>query len=243
MLFSVIIFTSSSCHIFQREVAKQCSGSCCAFECIQAANDWLASEGWKNILNESRNIPIDKTNQINQVMCLNVAEGNTVPVSKEEQSIRTLIQEINANGWIPRKPNDILQKNEKSEEELKIEREKEIEEEERREREYIKIATDEACHRAAAIINRRNTINLVNKYARGDVGHLQGSSTKQQTDSDDEVELEELKLKLRIEPSHSARGVWSYTVGLVGKPSAGKTYNRYHTVDIFYRFLSSDDVL
>ena len=102
--------------------------------------------------------------------------------------------------------------------------EKEIEEEERREREHIKVATDEACHRAAAIINRRNSVNLTSKPTRGDVGHLQsqGSSAKQQTDSDDEVELEELKLKLRIEPSHSARGVWSYTVGLVGKPSAGK---------------------
>lgn len=144
--------------------------------------------------------------------------------SKEEPSVRTLIQEINANGWTPRNPNDVLRKNEKSEEELKIEKEKEIEEEERREREHIKVATDEACHRAAAIINRRNSVNLTSKPTRGDVGHpqSQGSSAKQQTDSDDEVELEELKLKLRIEPSHSARGVWSYTVGLVGKPSAGK---------------------
>ena len=140
----------------------------------------------------------------------------------------TLIQEINASGWIPKKSYEILDKNEKSEEEMKIEKEKEIEAEEKREWEYIKLATNEACRRAGAIIRRRNKNVLLDEYSSYNMCRSQEVDALPQTNSDDEVEVEEMKLKLKMEPSHSARGVWNYTVGLVGKPSAGQNIIYHH---------------
>ena len=236
-------------------MAKENSGSACAFACIQSANEWLAAEDWKNVLLDKRNTPDDKKNQINltnhsdnsatssvsqsatssnSVNIKNSSTSKTVLVPTPVAITLTLIQEINASGWQPLRDFEKQERKERNESDVLREKEKEIEDAERREFSHIAIATAEACRRNAVVIKRKkktdqgsnsmNTIKssetpVVKKIPRSDA--IEKKNKNVVIDSDDEVELEESILKLKLEPSLSARGVWHYTVGLVGKPSAG----------------------
>ena len=103
-------------------MARENSGSACAFACIQSANEWLAAEDWKNVLLDTRNIPDDKKNQINltnhsdnsattsasqsatssnSVNIKNSTTSKTVLVPSPVAITLSLIQEINASGWQP----------------------------------------------------------------------------------------------------------------------------------------------
>ena len=193
----------------------QNSGSCSAFACIQAANDWLDSGNWNHVPTDSKNALKnqsfhDDTFDIHDV---DASGGKSVLV------VKTLIQEINASGWVPRNINDV--KIEHSEEEWGRIREKEAEVEEKREWEYVKAATDEACRRAASAMKMRNK-NGLDSFSGNDIDiNSSNGNNLDNRECDGDETLEEAKFSLKLEPSVRARGVWSYTVGLVGKPSAG----------------------
>lgn len=221
-LDSVFInFVTSS----QMTAAKQNSRSPCAFSCIQAAKEWLSSESWKSL---SKSVPLDVKSKpdcsagqdsLSDLLCKTGHVSDT----------RTLIGEINAGGW---KGNNVAP--------VVINEE----EEDRKEKEQVKVATEEACLISATVLRRR-----FNKYVTRDSldssevkggdalgslrtkgpGSISGSGSGGggrvifADDSDASYALEE---KVQREAALSARGVWGYTVGLVGKPSAGTSSSR-----------------
>jgi hypothetical protein len=141
---------------------------------------------------------------------------------KEAAKPRSLIQEINASGWAGRDAPPLAMSEEEAE---------------KREWEYVMTATEEACHRAAGVMRRRKRETLSgtdavpsadrNWLSSGDkdgskrIPKGAGAAAGEGSDgysSDDGFIMEE---KIVAEAALSARGVWAYTVGLVGKPSAG----------------------
>lgn len=112
------------------------------------------------------------------------------------------------------------------------------EEAEKKEWESIMMATEEACRRAAGVMKRRkrethlsgsdsvppaNRNGLPSSDKDGSKRLLKGATAaavegSDGYSSDDGFVMEE---KIIAEAALSARGVWAYTVGLVGKPSAG----------------------
>ena len=135
----------------------------------------------------------------------------------------TLIEEINASGWSGKNVDE--------------------DEAERKEWECVRTATDEAWSRAAGVMLRRN--RRASKVADDadsitcsshpqdisprvsapipGTGHSEGNSLSKASSngysSEDDFHCEE---KCLSEAALSGKGVWAYTVGLVGKPSAGK---------------------
>lgn len=203
--------------------AKQISRSPCAFSCIQAAKEWLSSESWKNL---SKNVPLDVNSKPD-------CSAGQDPVSDSlcktghVSDTRTLIGEINAGGW---KGNNVAP--------VVINEE----EEDRKEKEQVKVATEEACLISATVLRRR-----FNKYVtrdsldtsevkggdalgslstKGPVSGSGGGGGGRVISADDSDALYVLEERVQREAALSARGVWGYTVGLVGKPSAGTSSSR-----------------
>ena len=203
---------------YQINTAKQNSQSPCTFSCIQAAKDWLSYESWKNI---SKNVLEDAKNNSSQDSFLSESACKTGVVSGD----RTLIQEINAGGWMGKNTVHVVIDEEKVD---------------RKEKEYVREATEEACVVSASVLSRR-----FNKYVTRDSTDISGS--KGGVNDTDHGILEPCKARgpgvgggggkvtisdeldasyvleeqIQREAAMSARGVWAYTVGLVGKPSAG----------------------
>lgn len=205
--------------------AEQNSLSPCAYSCIQAAKDWLSTESWKNI---SRNLQDDAKNTPGTSTCQNSNLYESVCKDGDTSGTRTLIAEINAGGWTGKNTVPVVI---------------DEEEEDRKEKEYVREATEEACLVSASVLRRR-----FNKYATrsssdisvAKVGEYRNGSTVSapvscktkgpgggggkvigNDDLDASYVLEE---RIQREAALSARGVWLYTVGLVGKPSAGIFY-------------------
>lgn len=201
--------------------AKQNSRYPCAFSCIQAAKEWLSSESWKNL---SKSVSLDVKSRP-ECSAGQDHVSDSLYKAGHVSDTRTLIGEINAGGW---KGNNVAP--------VVINEE----EEDRKEKEHVKVATEEACLMSAAVLRRR-----FNKYVtrdsldttvveggdalgscktRGPVsGDGGGGRVISPDDSDASYALEE---RVQREAAMSARGVWAYTVGLVGKPSAGTSYTQ-----------------
>lgn len=215
----------------QHEAAVQGNGSPCAFACIQSAKDWLATEGWKNALAEQKcGTAMQKSGHL-----AGQEEGSKGSKEKENEKEketvkpRSLIQEINASGWAGRDAPQLAMTEEEAE---------------KREWECVITATEEACRRAAGVMRRRKRTPHLSSSSSDAVSYadrnglcsvdkdsskrlLKGVTTAaaaaaESSDgysSDDGFFMEE---KIIAEAALSARGVWAYTVGLVGKPSAGR---------------------
>lgn len=209
----------------QHEAAVQGAGSPCAFACIQSAKDWLATEGWKNALAEQKSGHL-----------AGQEEGSKGPKEKENEKEkeketvkpRSLIQEINASGWAGRDAPQLAMTEEEAE---------------KREWECVTTATEEACRRAAGVMRRRkrephlsscssDTVPYADRNGlcssdkdsskrllKGTTAAAAAAEGSDGYSSDDGFLMEE---KIIAEAALSARGVWAYTVGLVGKPSAGR---------------------
>lgn len=137
----------------------------------------------------------------------------------------TLIEEINASGWSGKNVDE--------------------DEAERKEWECVRAATDEAWSRAANVMQRRNRrtkkvtddgdsttsashpldvspkITTPTRSSVHSDGNSLGKSSSNGYSSEDDFYSEE---KCLSEAALSGKGVWAYTVGLVGKPSAGKNF-------------------
>lgn len=144
---------------------------------------------------------------------------------------RTLIAEINAGGWTGKNTVPVVI---------------DEEEEDRKEKEYVREATEEACLVSASVLRRRFNkyvtrsssdicVSKGGEYRNGSTasapvsckakglgggsgGGGGGGKVMGNDDLDASYILEE---RIQREAALSARGVWLYTVGLVGKPSAG----------------------
>ena len=146
----------------------------------------------------------------------------------------TLIEEINASGWSGKNVDE--------------------DEAERKEWECVRTATDEAWSRAAGVMQRRNR-RAKNVTDDADsitcAGHPQDLSPRVSApfrstvhndgntlskvpsngySSEDDFNCEE---KCLSEAALSGKGVWAYTVGLVGKPSAGKNSMKRIVLRVF----------
>jgi hypothetical protein len=179
-----------------RDVVSSNEGTSCAFACIQAANEWLALETWRDI-----NVNITHSNHPDPLVAK--GDGSSLNVSGEVVSTPlTLIREVNT-GW--RQKSEI-----------------EIEREDKREEEYVKLATTEACQCAAVLMRRRSSHMRMNNDESVDLD-LKYNTDDLHIRNDEKMDNEDIDQDCTSAPSASARGLWSYTVGLIGKPSAGKS--------------------
>ena len=147
----------------------------------------------------------------------------------DKSGTRTLISEINAGGWTGKNTVPIVI---------------DEDEEDRKEKEYVREATEEACLVSASVLRRRFNkyatrsssdicVTKGGEYRNGSTasapvsckargpGGGSGGKVMGNDDLDASYILEE---RIQREAALSVRGVWLYTVGLVGKPSAGISF-------------------
>lgn len=119
-----------------RDVVSSNEGCPCAFACIQAANEWLALEMWRDI-----NVSMTNSHHSDLLVSEDIkSNSSSLNLSSDKVTVtsapRTLIKEVNS-GW-----------RQKSEAEIEIE--------DKREEEYVGLATTEACQCAATLMRKRS---------------------------------------------------------------------------------------
>jgi len=199
-----------------RAAAAASAGAPCAFACIQAANDWLSEGQWRAAKGGAGDdhggaaragAPVDAA----ATAAATATAGSAGHGPGADAAPMTLMATINRyEGHAHRLT------------------EAEVEAEEARETQYVRAATEEACRCAAA--NRTNAPGgfadgawdgddgdddeaaAAGEGGGGD-GDGGGAAAGVGGKSDEAV----------CAPTASARGVWHFVIGLVGKPSAGKS--------------------
>ena len=224
---------SSSLLAAVRREAEDNVGVCSALACIQRAQEWLSTGGWLHSISSS-SVSTSSSLLVTHSLGGGTKDGSNNAVKEAESDSSTAVP------WymIPDSDYDsVIEDNQElvhGTEGRGISVSNRIEEEkERIEKQMIEDATFEASSLACRIQQQSGSFSLeasLLELGRTHTDHsiynddsIYNDEIDDTNDPQDSVSVVENNSFSHSHSSTSTRGVWHYTVGLIGKPSAGKS--------------------